>query len=446
MNFSKVAITIGSLAAGAAIMAASAPAGAVVYNDYVPPKLIKQGTTSHGIAGTGVVVVQVQVNANGSHKVVKIIRSTNSGDNAAAMDLASTASYRVAKRGGKAITAFYDYTLKFNGKSVAASRISGGASGGGNSPIDRMLRSNDYAGAKAAAQSAVLSNPSNSTAQAQLGTAEYFLKDYSGSAAAFDKATTIPKAYKIIASAAYSNAGASMAQTNPTLALSYAKKAVAMSPTGGSYFALGVAELGNKDASGAVTDLKKARDLALADKKSDSKTRVQIDVMLLQAYTANNDAANAKATAAEIKALDPTSTAPGRVIGNSYLAQGNTAATAGKHDDAIKAYEQAAATGDSAVQVTAYTSAAFEMSKADKPDYAKVKAEADKALAINPNDAMANFAAGLGLTGQYASSHDDGVKKQALVFLNKADDEAKTSGNAALQIQIESFMKNNLKP
>ncbi len=441
MNVSRVTFSASVVVFSGALLNAAIPAGAVVYNDYVPPKIIQQGTAAHGIAGTGVVVVQVQVNADGSHKAIKVIRSTNSGDNSAAMDLAQSATYRVGTRGGKAIASFYDYTLKFHGKSLAVSRTGGGASSG----IDGMLRSGNYAGAKAAAQSAVLSNPSNSTAQAQLGAAEYFLKDYSSAAAAFDKATTIPKEYKIVASAAFSAGAASTAQTSPTAALTYAKKAVALAPAGGSYFALGVAELANKDSASAVSDLKKARDLASSDKKSDTKTRVQIDVELLQAYLANNDPANAKVTADEIKSLDATSKAPARVLGNYYLSAANTAASAGNHDAAIKAFEQAAATDDSEVQVTAYTSIAFEMSKADKPDYAKVKAEADKALAINPNDAMANFAAGLGLTGQFATSHDDGVKKQALVYLNKADDLAKTAGNAALQIQIESFMKNNLK-
>lgn len=442
MNLSQVALSASVLVFSGALLGATiAPAGAVVYNDYVPPKLINQGTSTQAIAGTGVVVVQVQVNADGSHKVIKVIRSSNSGDNAAALDLAQSATYRVGRRGGKVVTAFYDYTLKFNGKSLSASP----AARGGSSSIDRMLRAANYAGAKAAAQSAVLRNPADSAAQAQLGAANYFLKDYGAAASAFDKATVVPKEYAILASAAFSAAGASLAQTNPTQALTYAKRAVAMSPTGGSYFALGVAELGNKDAASAITYLKKARDLASAEKQTDSKTRVQIDAELLQAYLANNDPVNAKTTADEIRSLDPTSKAPARVLGNYYLSQANTAAGAGKHDDAIKAFEQAASVGDPDVQVTAYTSVAFEMSKADKPDYAKVKAEADKALAINPNDAPANFAAGLGLTGQYAGSHDDGVKKQALLYLNKADDLAKAAGNAALQIQIESFMKNNLK-
>ena len=71
------------------------------------------------IAGSGRVVVQVQVNADGSHKAIRVIHSSNSGDNAAAMEIAQNSTYRPAHRGGKPITAFYDFTLNFHGKSVA---------------------------------------------------------------------------------------------------------------------------------------------------------------------------------------------------------------------------------------------------------------------------------------------------------------------------------------
>ena len=63
---------------------AQAPALAQYANEFTPAKLIHQGKTTNAIAGSGTVVVQVQVNADGSHKAVKVIRSSNSGDNAAA--------------------------------------------------------------------------------------------------------------------------------------------------------------------------------------------------------------------------------------------------------------------------------------------------------------------------------------------------------------------------
>ena len=45
--------------------------------DYSIAKVIKQGTTTQPIAGSGTVLVQVQVNADGTHKVVKILKSDN---------------------------------------------------------------------------------------------------------------------------------------------------------------------------------------------------------------------------------------------------------------------------------------------------------------------------------------------------------------------------------
>src|SRR6185437_9578428 len=112
------------IVAGATALAAAAafalPANAQYASEFIPAKLVRQGSTSKAIAGSGTVIVQVQVNANGSHHVVKIIKSTNSADNAAAMDIASNSTYRPAHRGKTAVMAFYDFTLKFKGRSVAS--------------------------------------------------------------------------------------------------------------------------------------------------------------------------------------------------------------------------------------------------------------------------------------------------------------------------------------
>ena len=97
----------------AAVALASAPAYAQYATEFVPAKLIKQGATTVPIAGTGIVVVQVQINPDGSHKATKVIRSTNQGDNAAALSIAQGSTYRPARRGTTPVTAFYDFTLKF---------------------------------------------------------------------------------------------------------------------------------------------------------------------------------------------------------------------------------------------------------------------------------------------------------------------------------------------
>ena len=51
---------------------------------------------------------------------------------------------------------------------------------------------------------------------------------------------------------------------------------------------------------------------------------------------------------------------------------------------------------------------------------------------FKPNNAQANFAEGIALTGQWAASHDDGTKKKAADALDKADQQAKAEGNEAL--------------
>lgn len=445
-------IRITRMAAAATALAVAAtfaaPASAQYANEYVPPKMTQQGKTTHPIGGSGTVVVQVQVNANGTAKAIRVIHSTNSADNAAAMDIANHSSYRPAHRGKTAVTSYYDFTLKFKGKSVAsnAAAAAPGMSGKAAS-IDALIRAGKYDQAKAQLQTALQSNPSDPMLNSELGAANYFLNDYPGAAAAFDKVPNVSKEFAKVAAQAYSLAAGKLAQSNPQQAVAYGKKAVAMSPNGGAYYSLGVAELNAGDAQSAVTDLKKARDLAMADSKTDAKTRVAIDSALLQAYSKAGDTANAQATAEEIKKLDPNSDAAQIVMGNQYMAQGNDASKAGKHDVAMAAYEKAAQVGGPKVAVTAYAAAALEESRVDKPDYSKMKADADKALAVSPNDPLALFADGIALYGQYvqAGSNNAGLKQQALDTLNKAKSAAQAAGNMSLSLNIENFMKQNIK-
>src|SRR5579863_6707956 len=113
-------------AAAALFALGTLPAAAQYSNEFTPAKLISQGKTTQAIAGSGTVVVQVQVNPDGTHKAIKVIHSTNAADNPAAMDLAQNSSYRPAHRGTTPVVSFYDFTLRFNGKSVAAASDMGG--------------------------------------------------------------------------------------------------------------------------------------------------------------------------------------------------------------------------------------------------------------------------------------------------------------------------------
>lgn len=423
--------------------AALAPAAAQYASDYTPPKLLRQGKTIHGIAGTGTVIVQVQVNANGSHKPTRILRSTNRGDNAAAMDIAANSTYRVALRGKKPITAYYDFTLKFRGKSAAVADT--GPDSGPTAQIARMIRSGNYAGAKAMATQYLATNPSDVTALEQLGVANFYANDFADSAAAFVKAGTISKQYQAVAAHAYATAAAQ--GKDPTSAVDYGKRAVALDVSANSYYGLGVAELNAGDGASAVADLKKARDLAFADSKTATKEKVTLDTELFAAYVKNSDMAAAQTLAAEIKHLDPSSTVPQRILGNQLLAAGTASGKAGKHDDAIASFLQAGTSGDRDVEVTGYTLASFEEGRKDKPDYAKAKGYADKALALNAADAQANFAEGVSISGQWVTGggKDAGLKTQALEYLNKAQTLADTAGNVGLKLQVQNFIKGTFK-
>lgn len=386
----KHRLAIGTLTVATALfLCAALPAGAQYANQFVPARLLHQGTTTHSIVGSGTTVVQVQVNADGTHKAIKVIHSTNPGNDAAAMDIAQNSVYHPAHRGSTAVTSFYDFTLKFNGKSVANAaseeQSAGGQSGGGGTSVANQRQAESLA----------------------------------------------VQAVKT-------------AENDPTQAMALAQKAMSLDPSTDSRYALGTAQLANKQYSDAIATLKEVHAAAFADPKTPTNAKVAIDSSLLSAYVQSNDTQDAQVIAAEVKQLDPSSTMPGRVLGNSLLKAGVDAANAKNYDEALKYFDQAAAQGDPEIAVTANTQAAFLIAKMDKPDFKRMQAYADKALALKPDDAVANFAEGIALTGQWAQSRDDATKKKAADALTKADQQAKAEGNDALSIQIETFIKQNL--
>jgi len=418
------------------------PAAAVLATDYVAPKLSHLGKTGVGVAGTGKVIVKVLVKADGSFQVINVIRSTNPGDNPAALDIAKHSTYRVALRGGKPATAFYDFTLNFNGKSYASADAGGDSGNSGikansqTSAITKMLRSGNYAGAKAAATVYLTSHPGDVLAQSYLGLSNAFLGDDVAAAQAFDQVSSIPKQYQSLAAQTYALAAIKLTSTSPTQALAYAQKSMAIHPDGNAYFALGVAQLANNDAAGAVTNLKKARDAAMADSKTTTKEKVAIDSELLQAYTQTNDSADAQTTAAEIKQLDPSSTAAQRIVAQAAYTQADQLAKAGKYPESIKQWE-IGAQADPKSAVTGYSQAALVMGRMDKPDFKAMSAEADKAIAAKADDPLANYAKGVALVNM----GDPASKKSGIDFLNKADAEAKAANMIGLSLTIENFIK-----
>lgn len=437
--------------AGAAALAVLAPlcASAQYSNEFTPAKLIKQGTTTKSVAGSGTVVVQVQVNPDGTHKVTKVIHSTNSGDNAAAMEIAQNSSYRPAHRGTTPVTAFYDFTLKFNGKMVASTPTEGnelpstGTSGAANQ-VAALIRQGQYQAAVSKAQSELISAPGDQSLRQMLGIAAYRAGDYQTAAAAFDRVSTIGAEFKPIAADSLATAAVKIASSNPTQAETYAQKALSIQAGPDQHFALGVVQLANNQNAEALASLKAAHDEALSNSKIPAASKVNIDSELLQAYLANKDMAGAQATAAEIKRLDPNSNAGARAMATNLIKAGQAAVEAKDTPTALNDFNQAAAQGDPESAVTANTQAALAIAQSGKPDYKQMQTYAEKALAVKPDDPIANFAEGIALTAQWTASHDDATKKKAADALNKADQEAKAQGNESLSLQIETFVKKNL--
>ncbi|HTU70013.1 MAG TPA: tetratricopeptide repeat protein [Candidatus Baltobacteraceae bacterium] len=420
------------------ILSNALPAFGAYANEFTPAKLKTQGQTQHDIAGSGTVMVQVQVNADGTHRVVKIISSTNHGDDAAARDIAQNSTYIPAHRGTSAISSFYDYRLHFNGKSVAQSSGDEMASGGGDTAaIDALVRAGKYKDAIAKANGALLSSPGNESILQLLGVAQYYDDDFVDAATTFNRVTDIKKPFQPIAAQAFATGAVRASATDPAQSLAFANKAIALSDSDTSKFALGVAQLANKQYPDAVATLK-----AVHDQVSDPKDKLNIDQELLQAYLATNDSAGASAIAAEMKGLDPTGTQASNAIAAHYIQLGSDAMDSSNYAEALKDFDQAASAGNPADAVTANTFAAFAIMKMPKPDYAKARDYALKAVAGSPDDAQANYAAGVSYAGVYSTSGKNDDKTQALTYLKKADTLAKAAGNEGLALQIESQIKN----
>ncbi|MDH2908684.1 MAG: hypothetical protein PXZ07_01040 [Candidatus Eremiobacteraeota bacterium] len=415
------------------------PARAQYASEFVPAKLIKQGTTTTPWAGPGLVVLQVEVFPDGTFHVVKVIRTTNKGDVAAALEIAKSSTYEPAHRGSKPIQAYYDYTLKF-GKSLVSSGAQGLA-GGELGHIDALIHAGKYADAKQAAGSYLLAHPGNALALEYLGISDYFSSDFPAAVQAFDKVATIGAPFKEAAAQSFAAVAVLRSSTDPDRALLYAQKAFALDSSPNSLYALGVAEFGMKHYAQSIASLEKARGILFAQKSTPTATKVAVDSHLLQDYLQTGDTANVNAMLAELKTLDPTGTAGAEFVGAFYLQQGVAAAKALKPVEALAALDKAAAAGDPKISEAAYTQAAFVIIQGKSPDYSRVGSYAKKALAIDPNDPAALFARGIGEAGLAAVYHRTDLTDHAKATLNKALAIAKAGKNAALVLQIQNFLK-----
>jgi tetratricopeptide (TPR) repeat protein len=421
--------SLAALALGAlALLSSPLPAPAQTGTFYTPPKLLKQATPSVPIAGTGAVTVQVFVRKNGSIGAVKVQKSTNHGDDAAALDVAKNSTYKAGVRDAKPIDAFYTMALKFTGSSIVNDT---GTKSNELVQANALIRANKFAEAKPIVQSYLTSHPGDKDAQALLGVADAYLNDAQGAAAAFDAAGTIPERFKVVAAKAYADAAVdALKAKNNDQAIALADKALALQQNVNTLYIQGTAYANAQKYPQAIADLEKAKAQAAAG-HADSATLNAIDGSLATAYVFGGQADKGVALAKELKQRDPSNTRVDDTLASYYNQQAVKAMQAGKKDEAVTDLESAARAVPSRA-VVLYVQAANVLSQGTTVDWKRVKAEADKALAIDANDARANYVAGIALANQ-------GDSKGAIPLLQKA--KANAGSDPTLNADIDTALK-----
>jgi len=398
-------------------------ASAQISTFYVPPKLVETGTAA-APAGKGSVTVQVFVKKNGSVGKVTVKSSTNHADDAAATAIAQTSTYRPATRDAKPVDAYYTMVLKFSGHpSVNAS-----------GELDRandMIRHEKYDDAKAALETYLQQHAGDRGAAMLLGVTDTYRNDPAGAAKAFDLAGPIPERYQVIAAKAYSDAAIdALKEKNNDAAIALADKALTLQPNVNSLYIRGSAYANMQRYPEAITDLEKAKLRAIAG-NADAATLGAIDSALATSYMFNGQADKGLALAQDVKRRDPANTRVDDALASYYNQQAGVAMKAGKKDEAVADLESAAKLVPSRA-VLLYVQAANLLASGTGIDWKHVKAEADKALAVDANDPRANYVAGVALA-------NSGDSANAITLLQKA--KAHVGSDAALSAEIDGALK-----
>jgi tetratricopeptide (TPR) repeat protein len=423
----RICRPLAALALGALAFAPlAAPAQTSTF--YVPPKLVTQAQTSVPIAGTGSVRVQVFVHKDGTIGAAKIEKSSNSADDGAALDIAKHSVYKPGTRDGKPVDAFYTMDLKFNGTSVVNDT---GTSSNQLIQANALIRGGKYADARTEIQSYLTGHPGDKDANALLGVADSYLNDSAAAAAAFDQAGTIPDRFKAVAAKAYSDAAVdALKAKNNDQAIAFAGKGLALQQNVNTLFIRGTAYANGQHYPEAIADLEKAKALA-TNGHADDATLNAIDTSLATAYILGGQIDKGTALATALKRRDPSNTRIDDALTSYYNQRAADAMKAGKKDDAVTALENGAKAVPSRAGVM-YVQAANVLSQGTTPDWKRVKAEADKALALNANDPRANYVAGIALA-------NSGDSKSAIPLLQKA--KANAGSDAQLNADIDAALK-----
>ena len=417
------------LACAALVLPAIAPpAGdAQTAPAHIAPKLLQQGTNSTALAGPGDVTIQVFVKKDGSFTVNKIIKSSNPGNNAAAMEVAKSSKYKPATNGGTPVDEYYDFTFTFNGNTAAI----------GSGPLAGALaniRAGKYDQAKTDLNAYLQANPGDAQGSVLLGVADSFGGDPAGAAAAFDKAGTIPDEYKVLARQSYDKyAAQALGDKHYPEAVAAAGHAIDLDAQSlNDYYLRGIAYTGLQNYTAAIADLQKARAIAAAA-KADEKTMSAIAFQLAVAQVDAGQFGEAATTAREVARTDTA--ASNRLDKIAYVSVVEAAiplANAGHNADAVSRLESGAAAFPNSAAAL-YAQAAVIMATDKKVDWDKVKAEAEKALSLDPKEGRAEYILGIA-----ASRKND--LKTTLEYLNKAKGSPTYSSDPALAKQVDDAL------
>jgi tetratricopeptide (TPR) repeat protein len=403
--------------------------GAETQKFYRPPKILALGTHAMAVAGTGVVQLKVFIKKDGSVTTAQVVKSTNHADDAAALEIAKSSRYRAGSLDGKPGDFFYTISLKFNGTAVTSGDL---AAGGGELPqATALIRGGKYAEAKTEIGAYLIAHPDDKDAQALLGVADGYLDDTAGAVAAFDAAGTIPANFRVVAAKAYSDAAvAALKSKQNDQAITLSEKALALQENVNTLYIQGTAYGNAQRYPEAIAALEKAKAKAVAG-KADAATLNAIDGSLATAYVFGGQPDKGVALAQELRRRDPANTRVDDTLAAYYNQQAAAAMKAGKPDQAVALLESGA-TALPKRAVVLYVQAANVLAQGQTPDWKRVKAEADKALAIDPNDARANYVAGIALANA-------GDRTGPLPYLQKA--KANAGSDTQLASDVDAALK-----
>src|ERR1700688_2758687 len=294
-----------------------------------------------------------------------------------------------------------------------------------------LLRAGNYGAARTALRAYLSKHPGDRAAELLLGVASSFLNDSALAVAAFDAAGPIPARYAVVAAKAYADAAVEALKAKDNAkAIALASTSLTLQKSVNSLFIRGTAYANAQRYPEAIADLERAKTQATQG-HADAATLNALDASLATSYLFGGQSDKGIALAQALKRRDPTNTRVDDVLAGYYNQRAVAALQAGDKEGAVALLEKAALSVPSRA-VVLYVQAANVLSQGTSVDWKRVKTEADKALALDPNDARANYVAGIALANQSDRSG-------AIPLLRKA--KANAGSDASLNADIDTALK-----